>query len=243
MKIQLFFIILIFSMILAPGANTKRSFSEAYSYAGSGQAFASASAGAGAFAGAGAGSFAGSFAGPANFAGARTSTSVSSSSGGNQQSSSSSSSSSMRNVNGKTSYKIQTSVKTNDDPEIRTNIESNDINKRPKKEITIGGKKLKERHFKKNSDRKIYKLSVFFLKSLLRKLGYKKAFVRKCLTNRRPDVIKNAINIINQIGKHKKNYHDVGKLNGLCKRLNDIPLKLNNKAVLQKVKRFINNNM
>lgn len=243
MKIQLFFIILIFSLKISICANSRRSFSEAFSYAGSGQAFASASAGAGAFAGAGAGSFAGSFAGPANFAGARTSTSVSSSAGPNQNSSSSSSSSSMTNKNGKTSYKIQTSVKTNNDPEIKTNIESDDINKRPKKEITIGGEKLKERHFRRSSDRKIYKLSVYFLKALLIKIGYKKKFVRKCLSNRRPDVIKSSINIIHQIGKHKKNYHDIGKLNGLCKRLNDIPLKLNNKAILEKVKRFINNNM
>ncbi|MFM7855188.1 MAG: hypothetical protein ACKO96_25480, partial [Flammeovirgaceae bacterium] len=117
--------------------------------------------------------FAGSFAGPANFgipanfAGARTSTSVSSRSGSNQQSSSSSSSSSMTNNNGKTSYKIQTSVKTNNDPEIRTNIESDDINKRPKKEVTIGGKTLTERHFRRTSDRKFYKLSVYFIKALL----------------------------------------------------------------------------
>jgi hypothetical protein len=149
------------------------------------------------------------------------------------------------NNNGKVSYKIATSVKTNNDPEIKTKISSDDANKQPKQEIKIGNKKVEtgNTHFANNEERKIYKLSIFFLKALLRTIGYDTKFVRTCVMNIPPYVVKNSIDIVHEIGKHKKGYEDLSKLNGLCQGLNDIALKLNENKIQDKVKKFLNRNM
>ena len=239
MKILFFLTILFIFLNISLSAKGKRSYSESYSssHTASSQVYSSSFASAGATSSASSGS------------GVRTSSSVnSSSSNPTQNSSSSSSSSSMTNKDGKTKYKIETArgvkIKTNNDPEIRTKIQSDDINKQPKQEVKIGGRKINyRREFKDNEQRKLYKLSLFFIRVLLRKMGYKSKFVRKCTKNLRPDIVQAKINIIHKIGKHKKGYQQLEVLNGLCNDLKDIKHKLNDTAILEKIIVFINHNM
>ena len=237
MKIQIFLIILIISFNLSLLSYAKRSYSQAYSssYASSSQAYASA------YSSASAGS---SVASSASRVGTSSSTSANTGSPQNQSSSSSSSSSSSTNKDGKTKYKIETSVKTNNDPEIRTKIQSDDINKQPKREIKIGDKRIDEsKLFKNNTERKLHKLSVYFIRSLLKTMGFKSKIVKKCTKNLNTDKVRKSFNVIYNIGKHKKGYQKLNALKELCTELKDIKRKLNDTSILEKVIIFINNNM
>lgn len=167
--------------------------------------------------------------------------------GTDMQSASSSSSSSMINDNGKVSYKMNTAVKTNNDPVVSTSVFSDDINKAPKEIYKVGEKTVKEKgsaaHFANEEDRKFHKLSVFFIKSFLNQMGYEIKVVTRCLNKIPPHTAKNTFDILYSIAKNKRNYEDVSKLNGLCNEVNDISIKLNDSKIMDKVKGFLGRNL
>ena len=231
LNLPLFLVILVLSLQFSSLMKHNRVHSSSYSYSSSSSSQASATASA-------------SAGGPNVSASTSTETKFSSSPSPSNTSSSSSSSSSSENVNGKTSYKINTSVKTNDYPEIQTNIQSNDINKQPKKEIKIGGVVIeKNGHFNNDSERKEYKLSVFFLKALLRRIGYDIKSVTKCFRYMKLLVVRSATDFVHKIGKDKSGYEGLSQLSNLCHQVNDVALRLNNKETFDKVKAFLDRNM